>query len=261
MVVFGSTSRLAAACLALLAIPRLSPQATPAINIAPGLPSSEALTYSVEWRLIYAGNAQMTISPEKGQTAKWESKLHLESAGLVSKLYKLNDNYHVELQDQFCATDSVLDAIEGKRHHETLVTFNRNTLKASYLEKDLLRNAVIHRAETDIPACVSDIAGALYKLRTLRLEPGQTAQLAVSDGKKLASARVEAQEREQIQTKAGTFKTIRYEAYVFNGVLFKRNARLLVWITDDARRLPVQIRARMSFPVGNITLQLEKEEH
>src|SRR5436190_40488 len=101
MVVFGSTSRLAVASLALLVIPRLAPQTTPGINIAPGLPSSEALSYSVEWRLIYAGNAQMTLTPQKGQPSKWESRLHLESGGLVSKLYKLNDNYHVELQDQF----------------------------------------------------------------------------------------------------------------------------------------------------------------
>src|SRR5207248_1517137 len=226
MVVFGCTSRLAGACLALLAIPRLSPQATPAINVAPGLPSAEALSYSVEWRLIYAGNAQLSLSPQKGQTSKWESKLHIESGGLVSKLYKINDNYRVQLQDQFCAIDSIFDAIEGKRHRQTLVNFDRDTRKATYVEKDLLKNAVIHRAETEIPVCVSDIAGALYKLRTLGLEPGQSGQVAVSDGKKLASARVEAQEREQIETKAGTFKTIRYEAFVFNGVLFKKNARL-----------------------------------
>jgi len=34
-----------------------------------------------------------------------------------------------------------------------------------------------------------------------------------------------------------------------------------VWVTDDERHLPVQIRARMGFPIGSITLSLEKEEH
>ena len=73
-------------------------------------------------------------------------------------------------------------------------------------------------------------------------------------------ARVEAQEREQIQTKAGAFKTIRYEAYVFNDVLYRRPAHLYVWLTDDARKLPVQIRVKMQFTIGTITLQLEKEQ-
>ena len=116
-------------------------------------------------------------------------------------------------------------------------------------------------AETDIPPCVSDIIGGLNKMRGLRLEPGQSAQLPLSDGKKSVSARVEAQQREQVKTKAGTFSTIRHEAFVFNGVLYARKAQLQIWLTDDARRLPVQIRARLSFPVGSITLALEKEEH
>jgi hypothetical protein len=95
----------------------------------------------------------------------------------------------------------------------------------------------------------------------LRLEPGQSAQIPVSDGKKSVSARVEAQEREQIKTKVGTFNTVRYEAFVFNGVLFARKAQLQMWLSDDARSLPVQIRARMSFPVGSITFTLDKVEH
>jgi hypothetical protein len=108
---------------------------------------------------------------------------------------------------------------------------------------------------------VSDIIGGLYKLRSLKLEPGQSAQVSLSDGKKTVSARVEAQQREQIKTKGGTFNTIRYEAFVFNGVLYSRKAELWVWLTDDDRRLPVQIRARMGFPIGSITFEMEKEDH
>jgi hypothetical protein len=37
--------------------------------------------------------------------------------------------------------------------------------------------------------------------------------------------------------------------------------RVFVWLTDDDRRLPVQIRVRMNFPLGTVTLELEKEEH
>jgi hypothetical protein len=48
--------------------------------------------------------------------------------------------------------------------------------------------------------------------------------------------------------------------FIFNNVLYGRKGRLFVWITDDDRRLPVQIRARMQFHVGTLTFQLEKEE-
>jgi hypothetical protein len=86
-------------------------------------------------------------------------------------------------------------------------------------------------------------------------------QLPVSDGRKSAAVKVEAQEREQIKTPAGTFKAVRYEINLLNGVVYSRKGRAFVWLTDDERRLPVQIRLRMSFPLGTVTLDLEKEEH
>jgi hypothetical protein len=45
-----------------------------------------------------------------------------------------------------------------------------------------------------------------------------------------------------------------------NGVVYSRKGRVFIWVTDDARRLPVQIQLRMSFPVGTVTLHLLKEE-
>jgi hypothetical protein len=129
-----------------------------------------------------------------------------------------------------------------------------------YLETDLLKHSVIKSSDVEIPACVSDVIGGLYKLRTVHLDPGQSIQVPLSDGKKTISAKVEAQEREEVETKAGKFKTIRYEAYIFNGTLFKKNARLQFWMTDDAAHLPVQLRARMPFPIGTITFLLDKDE-
>ena len=35
---------------------------------------------------------------------------------------------------------------------------------------------------------------------------------------------------------------------------------MFVWLSDDSRRLPVQIRIRQPLYIGTITLQLNKEE-
>jgi hypothetical protein len=180
---------------------------------------------------------------------------------LVSKLYKVEDTYAAQLHDGFCTASTDLNALEGRKHRSTRVDYDYSRGKANYVERDLLKNAVFKTSEVDIPSCASDIVGALYKLRTVNLEPGQSTQLPMSDGKKSAMVRIEAQVREQVQTKAGTFKTIRYEAFVFNNVIYLRKGRVFVWLTDDSRKLPVQIQARMSFPIGSITVQLDKEEH
>ena len=224
------------------------------------LPVREKLDYSVEWRLITAGKVQLgwAANPQ-GEKAGWQTKVHLESTGLVSKLFKVNDDYTATMNDGLCASSTLMLSEEGKRRRETRVTFDSTTRKAIYHEKDLNTNAVATADNLEIPECVHDVFGALYLLRTLHLEPGQSTQVAVSDGKKSVSAKVEAQARETVKTPAGTFKTIRYEAFLFNNVLYRRPARLYIWLSDDTRKLPVQVRVKMQFTIGTITLQLEKE--
>jgi hypothetical protein len=233
----------------------------PAMAAPSALPQREDLHYTVEWRLITAGKARLVWSATPHHSSPgWQADLHLESTGLVSKLFKVDNNYISNLESDLCATGSYLRAEEGKRHKETRVTFNRETRKAEYQERDLEKNAVVASKEIQIPPCVHDVLGGLYLLRTLNLQPGQSTQVAVSDGKKSVMARVEAQQREEIKTPAGSYKTIRYEAFLFNDVLYRRYGHLHVWLTDDARKLPVQIRVRLQFAIGTITLQLEKEE-
>lgn len=232
------------------------------LAIAPvNLPARESLQYTIEWRLITAGNARLTWSGEPDNPrAGWQVRLHLESAGLISKFYKVLDDYSAFLRPDLCTSNAHMTAQEGRRSRETNITFDAQRKKASRVEKDRLRNSVIDAGEIDTPACVHDVVGGLYFLRTLHLEPGQSAQVPVSDGKKSVMARVEAQQREDVKTPRGTFKTIRYEAYLFNNVLYHRNGHLHIWVTDDARKIPVQIRVRLPFAIGTITLLLEKEE-
>jgi hypothetical protein len=221
------------------------------------LPARETLDYDIEWRLITAGKAQVEWRQER---AGWHIDLHLESVGLVSKLFRVEDDYSVNLNQGLCTESSLLTAHEGSRQRETKVTFDSAAHEAFYLERDLAKNSTLLQKETDIPACVHDVIGALYALRTLSLEPGQSTAMPVSDGKKSVLAKVEAQAREDVKTAEGTFHTIRYEAYLFNDVLFRRPAHLNFWLTDDRRRLPVQVRVRMQFTIGTITLQLTKHE-
>lgn len=229
---------------------------------APGrttAPAGEVLQYRAEWRLVNAGNVRLTWT-RKRATGGWQADLSLQSAGLVSMLYKVDDRYTAQIDEKLCAASSVLTALEGSRRRETKVTFDSHRRKASYLERDMKKGVAVSTREIDIPGCVHDIVAGLYQLRGLRLEPGKQIQLPVSDGKKSILARVDAQERETIGTPAGKFKTVRYEAFLFNDVLYRRKGRLFIWLTDDERRLPVQFRVRLQFPIGTITLLLEKAE-
>jgi hypothetical protein len=230
------------------------PAQSTSLAVQSAVSQHDRLTYDVEWRLIHAGTVVI-------ETEKAHASLELESAGMVSTLMKIHDVYRVDYDEPLCATSAVMDSQEGKRHHETKITYDRAGNRATYLERDLIKDAVLHSDEIPIPNCVQEVVGAFLKLRGMTVEPGQSAQIPMSDGRKSATVKIDAQEREEVKTPAGSFKTIRFEANMLNGVIYTRKGRAFVWLTDDARHLPVQIRLRMQFPIGTVTLQLAKEEH
>jgi hypothetical protein len=219
----------------------------------------EVLQYAVEWRLIPAGTAKFiwTAAPRSPGAAS-EIKLHLESTGLVSRLFRVDDDYSALLGQSLCAESTFIAAREGNRNRETSVVYDEREHKAKRVEKDLNKNTSADD-EVDIPACVHDIVGGLMVLRDLRLEPGKTAQIPVSDGKKFARVKVESERREDLNTPMGMRKTIRYEVFLFDNVIYKRSGHLHVWLTDDSSRLPVQFQVRLQFAIGTITLRLEKQ--
>ena len=94
----------------------------------------------------------------------------------------------------------------------------------------------------------------------MSLEPGQSGQLPVSNGKRSVSLKVTAKRRETLKVNGTEYKTVEYEVFAFNNVLYQRPGHLNVWLTDDKRRLPVQLQIRLQFTVGTILFRLNNAE-
>lgn len=212
---------------------------------------ADSFSYGAEWRFLRSG--LVTLDFAAGRTV-----LNLKTVGLVSTLISVEDKYTAEYGEGFCAKSLLLDAREGRKHRETRVAYDRAGRRVSMVERDVKNGKVVAQKDMEIPTCVHEVTGALMRLRSMKPEPGTTLEWPVSDGKKLISARVDALSREKVKTPAGQFDTIKYEAFLFNGQLYRRKGRLFVWLTDDQRRLPVQIRIQLPFYIGTVTLHLEK---
>ena len=226
-----------------------------ALKSATGFPYPEKLTYRVEWRLVTAGSAIVEL--QHAASNGWQTNLNLESVGWVTRFYKVLDSYKMISTDKFCGANSTLDAQEGKRHSITQLSFDNNRHKLESDNHDLLKNNDTKKT-LDIAPCTHDVMGSLEVLRMSNLEPGKSMTVPITDGKKLASAKIEGQGKDKLTINGASYNTVRYEAYLFDNVLYKRKGRLLVWITEDADRIPVQLRLEMGFPIGNVTVALQK---
>jgi len=222
----------------------------------PDAASPLVLHYRAEWRLMQAGEATLRYERKVGGNPAWRAHLELKTRGFAAALYKVNNRYSVVFDEGFCAASYDYLVEERSKRREIRVRYQEPAGKASYVEYDAVKDKVVETRQIDVPECVHDELAALARLRVLEVSPPNSVELPVSNGKKAAWARVEAQRRERIETPSGAYETIRYEAFLFKNVLYRRNARLFVWLTDDERRLPVQIRIQMPFFIGTVTLQL-----
>jgi hypothetical protein len=219
-------------------------------------PCPERLTYRIEWRLVTAGAATVET---RGAGQGWDLSLTLQSAGLVSRLYKVFDKYKVVTGDRFCGSSAVLEAQEGKKHTLTRLTFDHSNKKVTYDERDLI-NGTSTQKELPVPSCTYEVIGALAALRLMPPEAGKSITVPITSGKKLASVRIAGEIKENVNIDGKNYSTVRYEAFLFDNVLYKRKGRLFIWMTDGPEHLPVQLQLHLGFPIGNITIQLDKEE-
>ena len=109
------------------------------------------------------------------------------------------------------------------------------------------------RAEQDIPGCATDLLSGVYYVASLPLQAGATYKFPINDGGRTVDVLVTPEVKEKVKTDAGTFSTIRVTAEATEGPL-KDRGRIWIWYTDDAQRVPVQMRARAFW--GTLTLKL-----
>jgi len=101
-----------------------------------------------------------------------------------------------------------------------------------------------------------DDAAFFYFLRTLPLEVGKTYKYQRYFKKELNPVTITVVKREKLEMPDGKDATcVILNPVVGEDGLFAPRSKAMLWITDDARRVPVQIRAKL--PFGTVTLRLE----
>ncbi len=165
----------------------------------------------------------------------------------MSRLYRVADSYKAKTNEHFCLGSASMDSQEGKRHSTSKFSVDASRKKLSFDERDLTKNTS-EKKEIDVAPCTLETVGALASLRTLNLEPGKSIVIPIADGKKFAQVKVESQAKEKVSAAGKSYDATRYEAFLFDNVLYKRRGRLLIWISNDADHLPVQFRLLLGFP-------------
>lgn len=245
---------LAATLLFLGSLQAQAPQPPiPALNPPrPGysFPAHQTLSYAVDWRVFPAGTAVFHLQQD-GPIEKVTATS--ETIGAVNLIYKVFDHFESSFNRTTGCSESFSRQIsEGHRRVDSNLTFDYGRKISVFQQKNLVDGTQEHK-QSPIPGCVSDDLSAIFYPASQDLTVGQDFSIPLADVDRTVSVTMKVEDHETVQTPLGTFQTIRVQPTADAGVV-KNRGNIWIWYTDDARHIPVQMRARLFW--GTITFRL-----
>jgi hypothetical protein len=99
------------------------------------------------------------------------------------------------------------------------------------------------------------VLSAIYFVRTRELKEKDVIPVPLSDLGENYNIEVIVGGREDVKTRAGRFRAVRLDAKIFDGRFSRRSGELLVWMSDDERRLPVLAKLKTSGYTATVELK------
>jgi hypothetical protein len=232
------------------------PGAGPPKTIAQAVPfaAGETLTYDVSWSAyVTAGTATLSVKEKKPSYGSDAYYITAEGrpTPLLSKLY-----------DLYYKADTLLDvySLLSQRGSVYSREGNRDRLKVTLFDQ-AARNAhyevhtrTIVKKDFAIPARTQDALSAIYVLRSITLKQGDTFMMPVSDSGDSYKVQFHVGGVEPVKAGIGDTPAWKITPVVPAGHAAGAR-RLTLWVSDDARRLPVRLQAQLA--VGSFDLTLK----
>lgn len=213
----------------------------------------EKLTFEVNYGPITAGIAVMEIPKLKKISGRdaYNIQFKVNSVSSFDGIFTVRDKYVTYLDKEGIFPWRFEQHIrEGGYSKDYSAFFDQRRGKAK-----------TSNGKVDIPPYVNDIVSAFYYLRTQRLDSlkkGDVVKLENFFDNKVFPLDVIVHGREKVSVEAGEFDCVVVEPLVKEGGLFKHEGNILVWLTDDHKKMPVKVKTKII--IGSIEAELIKYE-
>ena len=211
----------------------------------------ERLVFDVNYGFITAGEAYMAVTRYDSIAGRkcFRVEFGVNSLPSFSWIYKVEDRYLTFIDTEAIAPWRFEQHIrEGSYSRDFTADFDHHNLVARTSE-----------GEHPIPKYVHDIMSAFYYARTVDfsdMKKGDSLMLHNFYKDKSYDLVVKVLGRQELEVAAGTFRTIVVEPLVMEGGLFKSEGRIVIWLTDDDRKLPIRVNTEVV--IGSIDTELRE---
>ena len=222
----------------------------------------EVLTFDGKLNKIIRGIsvAEMTFtasSPRDG--AEMVVKAEAVSKGTLLKLFRFSflQRYESTIDlNNFRIQKTVKHDVQKERVRDSEAVFDYKDRRVTYVETDPKdANRAPRRIASELSDQVHDMISAIYSLRLQALSVGKRLELSISDSGLVYRVPVIVAAKESQKTVIGKVTCFRVEPEIFGkGRLIEQDGKMVIWMTEDERHLPIHAQIDTSF--GKIDIKL-----
>ena len=211
----------------------------------------EKLVFDVSYGFLHAGDAVMAVTSVETVLTRptYRVTFDVQSTGAFSWIYTVRDHYETYLySDGIFPWKFEQHIQEGGYRRDFSAVFDHFRGKAATTE-----------GEFEIPAFVHDVVSAFYYARTVDFtgrRPGYKVHLQNFYKDQAYPLDVKYLGRQTIDVDAGKFDCIIVEPLLKEGGLFKSEGRIIIWLSDDERKIPVKVSTKVL--IGSIDAELKE---
>lgn len=188
-------------------------------------------------------------------------KADVSSKGFFARLFNLKFRERVESTVEpvtFTIQKTTILDEQGKRVRTTETTFDASKGQMIWTSRDPNNPAAEPRhAITEFSGQLQDVLSAIYFIRTQPLEVGKTFEVFIGDGGKVYTIPVKVVEKKRMKTILGRVDVVKVNPELFGAdrLIDKEKGEFSIWITDDARHIPVASRVKTDYGTFDIKLK------
>ena len=205
-------------------------------------------------------SAKPSASSEKGA---WDISGDATARGFLLKLFGAKYRLRVDsvvTADSFTVLRNKKVEEDRGRVRTTEGIFDHATGKVTWTRFDENQSKPVDSRTIDFIEPIQDVLTVLYFVRTQHLKPGQTFDIPLADNGQVYRCSVKVMERKRIKTVLGRVNAIRVEPAIFgDDRVVRSRGTLSIWVTEDARRLPVK--AQIKVPLGTFDINLKRVDY
>ena len=209
----------------------------------------ETLRYTVSWLGITAGELVMQVSKIADSQETFALEVTARSAGLLEVFYPVEDQFRTIVQGVMrLPSRHEMQQKEGRRVNSKITKYDQERFRVSY-------------RKNNEPADVYQLDGPMHNefssfflMRALSFAGDAPMIVPTFADKKRHKVVVTVEGKEEQESVLGKKNTLKVQPHLKFKGLYEKIGDPLVWLTDDAWRIPTRIQAKLV--IGSLTAEL-----